>query len=51
MKIAMVALLLLIIACKKEDELTGRTSKGELKSPCVSNENGPCSKRFNPNFS
>jgi ATP-dependent Lon protease len=24
--------------------------KGDLKSPCVSNENGPCSSRINPNF-
>ena len=50
MKIVITILCLFVFSCKKEDELTGKTAKGELKSPCVSTDGGPCSNRFNPNF-
>lgn len=50
MKFIVIVISLLVFSCKKDEELTGRTSKGDLKSPCVSTQNGPCSPRFNPNF-
>jgi|GEM_PF-6591806 len=42
--------LILVASCSNKEELTGKTKKGDLKSPCVSNEGGPCSNRINPNF-
>jgi hypothetical protein len=51
MKKAFVFLLIAtVISCKNKEEMTGKTGKGDLKSPCVSSEQGPCSHRFNPNL-
>lgn len=40
----------MVVSCKNKEEMTGKTGKGDLKSPCVSLEQGPCSPRFNPNL-
>lgn len=37
-------------SCGNKSDITGKTSKGDLKSPCVGNENSPCTNRFNPNY-
>jgi hypothetical protein len=39
-----------LTSCSNKEELTGKTKKGDLKSPCVSTKNGPCSVRINPNL-
>ncbi len=50
LKIIAIASLMFAASCSNKEELTGKNKKGDLKSPCVSNENGPCSSRINPNF-
>jgi len=40
----------LTTGCSNKEEMTGKTKKGDLTSPCVSKENGTCSLRINPNF-
>lgn len=50
LKIITILSLILAASCSNKEELTGKTKKGDLKSPCVSNESGPCSSRINPNF-
>lgn len=49
MKQIILILFLAIAGCKKSSQLTGKTEKGDLKSPCVSTDEGPCSSKFNPN--
>lgn len=46
-----VALSITLFSCKNKEEMTGKTKKGDLISPCVGAVNSPCSDRFNPNAS
>lgn len=49
MKILYFVCLLLLISCRNDEEMTGKTGKGDLMSPCVGVEKSPCGVRFNPN--
>ncbi len=40
----------IVASCSNKEEITGKTKKGDLKSPCVSTKDGPCAFRINPNI-
>ena len=47
---SIIVIAIILTSCSNKEELTGKTKKGDLKSPCVSTKNGPCSVRINPNL-
>ncbi len=49
-KIIAIISIVLLFSCSNKEELTGKTKKGDLKSPCVGNYGSPCSHRINPNI-
>ncbi len=51
MKYILLIILCVVASCKNKEEMTGKTKKGDLMSPCVGTNGSPCSNRFNPNAS
>ncbi len=49
-KVIAIMVMLIATSCSNKEELTGKTKKGDLKSPCVGSYGSPCSHRINPNI-